>query len=110
MAAVRLKGLPYFIMEYVEGKPLDVYAGDLHLSTAERIEIFLRVCSAVEYAHRRHIVHRDLKPTNILVKQDGTPKLLDFGIAKLVSAEDAGRGLDCRSCLPIVRPWAVLER
>jgi serine/threonine protein kinase/Tol biopolymer transport system component/tetratricopeptide (TPR) repeat protein len=86
------KGLPYFVMEYVEGEPLHRYCDAHSLPPAERIAIFLKACSAVHYAHRRMIIHRDLKPGNILVKKDGTPKLLDFGIAKLLDpdvSEDA---------------------
>ncbi|MDQ3801498.1 MAG: protein kinase [Acidobacteriota bacterium] len=79
--------LPYFVMEYVDGKPLYQYGDDKKLSIDERLALFLQICSAVEYAHRRQIVHRDLKPSNILVKADGTVKLLDFGIAKVLDAE-----------------------
>jgi eukaryotic-like serine/threonine-protein kinase len=80
-------GFPYFIMEYVEGEPLLPYCESRALPLARRIQIFLKVCSAVQYAHRRMIIHRDLKPTNILVKADGTPKLLDFGVAKILDPE-----------------------
>jgi serine/threonine protein kinase len=77
-------GLPYFAMELIEGQPVHQYCDDRRLATAERLKIFLQVCSAVQYAHQRLIVHRDLKPGNILVTADGTPKLLDFGIAKII--------------------------
>jgi TolB-like protein/tRNA A-37 threonylcarbamoyl transferase component Bud32 len=80
-------GVPYFIMEYVEGEPLLAYCESRALPLDERVRIFQRVCSAVEYAHRRMIIHRDLKPGNILVKADGTPKLLDFGVAKILDPE-----------------------
>jgi serine/threonine protein kinase/Flp pilus assembly protein TadD len=80
-------GLPYFVMEYVEGLPIDEYASERQLSTAERLELFRAVCAGVAYAHGRGIVHRDLKPSNILVTGDGTPKLLDFGIAKVLDAD-----------------------
>jgi serine/threonine protein kinase/Tol biopolymer transport system component/tetratricopeptide (TPR) repeat protein len=80
-------GLPYFVMEYVEGEPLLQYCESRSLPLRERLEILLKACAAVHYAHRRMIVHRDLKPGNILVKQDGTPKLLDFGIAKLLDPD-----------------------
>lgn len=80
-------GLPYFVMEYAEGEPLIRFCESRSLPIRERLAIFLRACSAVHYAHRRMIVHRDLKPGNILVKQDGIPKLLDFGIAKLLDPD-----------------------
>ena len=77
------EGLPYLIMEYVDGLPIDKYCNEQALTISERIELFIGVCQAVHYAHRNLIVHRDLKPSNILVTSDGQPKLLDFGIAKL---------------------------
>ncbi len=80
-------GFPYFIMEYVEGEPLLSYCESRSLPPAQRIEIFQSVCAAVQYAHRRMIVHRDLKPNNILVKADGIPKLLDFGVAKILDPQ-----------------------
>ncbi len=75
-------GLPYFVLEYVDGKPIDVYVGERHASVEERVRLFLTVCEATQYAHRNLVVHRDLKPSNILVDSDGTAKLLDFGLAK----------------------------
>lgn len=83
-------GLAYFLMEYVDGQPLTQYC-DLHrLSISERIELFRKVCDAVSYAHEHLIVHRDLKPDNILVTAEGAPKLLDFGIAKLLEPPGSG--------------------
>ncbi len=77
-------GLPYFVMEYVEGVAINEYCRRRELNTTERLELFLRVCDAVQHAHRNRVVHRDLKPGNILVGADGAPKLLDFGIARLL--------------------------
>ena len=80
-------GLPYFVMELVKGEPLDAYCRARHLDVKERLELFRKVCGAVHHAHQRLIVHRDLKPGNILVTADGEPKLLDFGIAKLLDPD-----------------------
>ncbi len=83
-------GQPYLVMEYVEGVPLTEYCARERLGTRERLKLFRTICSAVHAAHRRLIVHRDLKPGNVLVTSDGAPKLLDFGIAKALGAEDRG--------------------
>ena len=82
-------GLPYVVMEYVEGVPIDRFVTERALTIPERLRLFVRVCAAVEYAHEHGIVHRDLKAPNILVASDGTPKLLDFGIAKLLAPDGA---------------------
>jgi non-specific serine/threonine protein kinase/serine/threonine-protein kinase len=86
-------GLPYFAMEYVEGQLIVDYCDARGLDTTERLQLFRQVCSAVQYAHQNLIVHRDIKPANVLVTADGTPRLLDFGIAKLLNPELAGHTL-----------------
>jgi non-specific serine/threonine protein kinase/serine/threonine-protein kinase len=78
-------GIPYLVMELVEGTPIDAHCEIHSLSITRRLELFLPVCAAVQYAHQHLVIHRDLKPSNILVSQDGVPKLLDFGIAKILS-------------------------
>jgi tetratricopeptide (TPR) repeat protein len=77
-------GRPFFVMDYVEGQTIDLYCRDRALSIADRCRLFLKVCEAVSHAHRNLVIHRDLKPANIFVAPDGTPKLLDFGVAKLL--------------------------
>ncbi|MEM7355282.1 MAG: serine/threonine-protein kinase, partial [Acidobacteriota bacterium] len=78
------EGLPYLVMEYVEGEPLEAWCRRVEASLEVRIELFRQVCLAVQYAHRHLVVHCDLKPGNVLVTADGVPKLLDFGIARLL--------------------------
>lgn len=78
-------GVPFFVMDWVDGVPIDRYAAERRLSVADRLRLFQQVCSAAGYAHRNLVVHRDLKPANILVTSEGIPKLLDFGIAKLLA-------------------------
>jgi serine/threonine protein kinase len=97
-------GQPFFVMEYVQGRPIDRYCIDSRLTIDDICRLFLRVCEAVAYAHRNLVVHRDLKPGNIIVTPDGAPKLLDFGVAKLLSPDsdrsDAPTGLFHRPITP----------
>jgi serine/threonine protein kinase/tetratricopeptide (TPR) repeat protein len=81
-------GLPYFIMDYIVGAPVTRFAVTQRLSTRQRLELFLKICAAVEFAHRNLVVHRDIKPSNILANAEGEPKLLDFGIAKLLAKDE----------------------
>ena len=83
-------GRPYFVMEFVEGKPIDDYCNEHQLNITQRLELFQHICSAVSYAHRNLVVHRDIKPSNIFVTSEGVPKLLDFGIAKILQTEEPG--------------------
>jgi non-specific serine/threonine protein kinase/serine/threonine-protein kinase len=86
-------GLPYFAMEYVEGHTIVDYCEARGLDTSARLQLFRKVCAALQYAHQNLIIHRDIKPQNVLVAADGTPKLLDFGIAKLLNPELGGQTL-----------------
>src|SRR5689334_22509961 len=83
-------GLPYFVMEFIEGQPLYLYCDERQLSINERLKLFRSICDALQYAHHKQVVHRDIKPSNVLVTCDGIPKLLDFGIAKLLNPDLAG--------------------
>lgn len=80
-------GIPYFVMEYVDGLQLLKYCESNHLNVPDRLKLFQQICAAVQYAHQKLIIHRDIKPANVLVARDGTPKLLDFGIAKILTPD-----------------------
>jgi len=103
-------GTPYFVMEYVEGTPVDRYCDDHSLDVRRRLEIFCQICDAVAYLHRNLVVHRDLKPGNILVTGEGQVKLLDFGTAKLVDPETTGVGLTIEGFTPMTPAYASPEQ
>jgi eukaryotic-like serine/threonine-protein kinase len=96
------EGQPYFVMEYVEGVPLPAWCTQHEAGVPEKLRLFLAVCDAVEYAHQRLIVHRDLKPGNILVAADGTPKLLDFGLAR--ASDESVDDAVTRTAAPLMTP------
>ena len=102
--AVGDDGLPYLVMEYAPGRSITEHCDAERLSIEERLRLFLEVCSAVQYAHRNLIVHRDLKPSNILVTSDGEVKLLDFGIAKLLSPDQESQDGMTLTVMPAMTP------
>ncbi len=104
-------GRPFFVMDHVEGHPIDVYCRERGLSIEARLRLFLFVCEAVAYAHRGLVVHRDLKPGNILVTSGGIPKLLDFGVAKLLTPDSGGAFTRTASpVLPLTPEYASPEQ
>jgi eukaryotic-like serine/threonine-protein kinase len=106
---VHSDGAPYFTLEYVAGDPITGWCDAHRLGVRQRAALLLKVCDAVQYAHRNLIVHRDLKPSNILVTADGEPKLLDFGIAKPLDPA-AGPGLTVTESRPMTREYAAPEQ
>lgn len=105
-------GTPFLVMEYVDGVPIDQYCQERYTSLEERLRLFRKVCDAVQFAHTRLIVHRDLKPANVLVGEDGEPRLLDFGIAKILGEADAGAdpGLTRTGLRPMTPRYASPEQ
>ncbi len=104
-------GTPYYVMEYVEGLPIDRFCDAHRLTVDARLDLFLRVCEAVEHAHRHLVVHRDLKPGNILVDADGRVKLLDFGIARVLDEVDSATGTKLSGLArPMTLAWASPEQ
>jgi serine/threonine protein kinase/tetratricopeptide (TPR) repeat protein len=95
-------GFPFLVMEYVEGLPIDRYCNLRKLSIDDRLLLFCQVCSAVQYAHENLVIHRDLKPGNILIAKGGVPRLLDFGIAKLLNPES------CQTALVTRTDWRLM--
>jgi serine/threonine-protein kinase len=91
-AEITPEGISFLVMEYVEGIRIDTYCADNQLPIRDRLEMFRRVCGGVHYAHQRLIIHRDIKPANILITKEAEPKLLDFGIAKLLDPEGSMTG------------------
>ena len=106
------EGIPYLVMEFIEGLPIDQYCDEKRLSIAARLRLFRDSCAAVQYAHQSLIVHRDLKPGNILVDEAGTVKLLDFGIAKLLDSDSSALagGMTQTSAQPMTPAYASPEQ
>ena len=103
-AGITSNGRPYFIMEYIDGVPIDQYCRDNDLTIVDILDLFEQICEAVRYAHQRLIVHRDLKPGNIMVGTNGKIKLLDFGISKIVSEEPELDITNTKTALHLMTP------
>lgn len=104
-------GVPYLALEYVDGEPIDRYCESKQLPIAARLELFRQVCDAVNFAHQKLVLHRDIKAANVLVDAHGAPKLLDFGIAKLLGPEDTDDGLTRHGfARPLTPEWASPEQ
>lgn len=103
-------GIPYLVMEFVSGRPIDEWCDSQHLSIPQRLDLFRQVCAAVQFAHGKLVVHRDLKPSNILVTDDGVVKLLDFGIAKLLTPEHVDTLVTHDGMAPLTTAYASPEQ
>lgn len=104
------EGLPWLVMEYVDGVPLYEWCSARALTLRERLRLFLALCGSVEAAHRRLVLHRDIKPANVLVTADGTPRLLDFGVAKIFSAEGVAASDLTTARAPLTPEYASPEQ
>jgi serine/threonine protein kinase len=104
------RGEPYFVMEYVDGEPITAWAAARRLTIGDRLRLFLQACAAVEHAHGKFVVHRDIKPANILVTADGSVKLLDFGVAKLLGAQDGDELITVTQQRPFTPEYASPEQ
>jgi len=100
-------GIPYLVMELIEGERIDDYCQNHTLTVSERLQLFRQICGAVQYAHQRLVIHRDIKPSNILVTEEGVPKLLDFGIAKIL---DPAAGAETTLARPMTPEYASPEQ
>jgi eukaryotic-like serine/threonine-protein kinase len=109
-AGITEDGRSYFIMDYVKGLPILAYCDARRLSIVERLKLFRDVCSGVAYAHARRVLHRDLKPGNILVTDAGVPKLLDFGIAKVLDPERQSETVETMALGPMTPEYASPEQ
>src|SRR5580700_6270787 len=104
------EGVPYLVMEFIEGDPVTTWCERASPAIEGRLRLFLDVCAAVEFAHRGRVVHRDLKPANILVTRDGSPKLLDFGIAKLLDPDSQGEAVSLTGLRAMTPEYASPEQ